>query len=158
MVLPRVCSSVEASVNGTATSQNPSSCIQHSICWNEVLRSRSWWSVCQSYVKVSQKCHIGVVERDASSFKHQNFEFLRQSCSQWTPCSATSHYYIVITTILWMLQWTSSPDKWVLTIPILLTCNNHTFSSSITWTMNIYYCIVLCFIIIKHNRSCFFMY
>lgn len=130
-LLPWVCSSVEASIDRTSTSQDPCPWIVDSISWNEVLRSWSWWNVCQCNVEVLQKWNIGVGERNTPSFKHQNTEVLRQGCSQRTPCCATSNYYVVIGIIAggswnwrWW-EWACISDKRVsIFMPVLITCKN----------------------------------
>lgn len=67
--LPLACSSIEASIDRASTTQNSCPCIENPICWNEVLGSWSWWSVCQGNVEVLKKCNIGVSERNTPSFK-----------------------------------------------------------------------------------------
>ena len=127
--IPWACSSVEASINGTATTKNPSPCIEDSIGWDEALGCWSWWSVRQGDVEVLKEGHIGVCERDSPSFKHQHTEFLWECCCQRAPCCATPQYYVVIPIIgaagwnwWWWWEWARLSYKWVPTIPVLLTC------------------------------------
>lgn len=118
--IPCACSSIEASIDARASTQNPSPSINDSIRWNEGLGGRSRWSVCQSKVEVSKKWDIGIGKRHTPSFKHQDIEFLGEGWSQWAPSCASSHNYVVIDIVVatWWRRWgrwesACTLDEWV---------------------------------------------
>lgn len=76
--IPWVSSGVKASIDASATTQNPSPCIDDTIGWNERLGSRGGGSVCQGDVEVAEEGDIDVWEGNPSSLQHQHTEVLRQ--------------------------------------------------------------------------------